>query len=55
MFFALAQCANLSQAVKSYIGECELSPFSRLFVMLVNLASRILHRVARGGMATPNF
>jgi len=35
IFFALVQCANLSQALKSYIGECELSLFSRLFVMLV--------------------
>jgi len=32
MFFALAQCANISQALKSYTGECELSLLSRLFV-----------------------
>jgi len=29
---SLAQCANLSQALKSYTGECKLSLFSRLFV-----------------------
>jgi len=48
MFFALAQCANLSQALKSYIGECELPLFSLLFVMLVKWPSRILHRRSQG-------
>ena len=55
MFFALAQCANLSQALKSYIGECELSLFSRLFVILVNLSSRILHRCSQGRHGHPKF
>ena len=55
MFFALAQCANLSQAVKSYVGECELSLFPRLFVMLVNLSSRILHRCSQGRHGHPKF
>jgi len=32
MFFALAQRANILQALKSYTGECELSLLSRLFV-----------------------